>query len=299
MGKMLESLKRARERRGQVGQAPALHAVWPEAKIEDETSEEEMPFIEVGGPRTPADAPALKLVPPPATAPKLMTVAFRPLPAEHASGYGLCAFAPELIAYHQPHHSLSGQYRVLVDGLLAALPAEQARVLLFSASAAGVGTTTVLLNAAITLARQTERRVAVVDAHLRRPALAGRLGLAEKPGLREVLGGQLKLENALRTTGVANLSLLAAGDAEAASSVRLAGEGMRGVLRQLRERFDLVLVDGPRWDGRPEVVALGCACDAVYLCLPESEQDKPETVELLQVIPEQGAALCGCVLTSR
>ena len=59
----------------------------------------------------------------------------------------------------------------------------------------------------------------------------------------------------------------------------------------MRQRFDLALVDGPRWDGRPEVVALGCACDAVYLCLPEAEQDTPETVELLQVIPEQGA---GC-----
>jgi hypothetical protein len=74
---------------------------------------------------------------------------------------------------------------------------------------------------------------------------------------------------------------------------------MRSLLRHLREQFDLVLVDGPCWDGRPEVVALGCACDAVFLCLPESDQDTPETADLLQVIPEQGAALCGCVLTTR
>jgi len=61
----------------------------------------------------------------------------------------------------------------------------------------------------------------------------------------------------------------------------------------------MVLVDGPRWDGRPEVVALGCACDAVCLCMPEAEQHRPETTDLLQIIPEQGAILCGCVLTSR
>ena len=71
------------------------------------------------------------------------------------------------------------------------------------------------------------------------------------------------------------------------------------VRAQLREQFDLVLVDGPPWDGRPEVVALGCACDAVYLCLPEAAQETSETADLLQVIPEQGANLCGCVLTSR
>ena len=211
MGKMLESLKRARERRGQGGQTPALHAVWPETKTEDETPEEDMPFIEVGGPRTPADAPVLKLAPPPAAAPKLMTVAFRPLPAEHASGNGLCAFAPELIAYHQPHHSLSGQYRVLVDGLLAALPAEQARVLLFSAAAAGVGTTTVLLNAAITLARQTEPASSWWTPTCDPPRRGQPSWTVGKTGTAQVLGGQLKLENALRTTGLPNLSLLAAG----------------------------------------------------------------------------------------
>jgi Mrp family chromosome partitioning ATPase len=295
MGKMLEALKRARERHGRHEQAPALHAVWPEAGTTDETPEEEMPFVEVGGPREPSQPAAPPAQP---SAPKLMTVAFRPLP-EHALGHGLCAFAPELIAYHQPHHSISGQYRVLVDRLQAALPAEQARVLLFTAAAAGAGTTTVLLNAAITLARQAERRVVVVDAHLRRPALAGRLGLPEKPGLREVLAGRMKLEDVLRPTGMANLTLLSAGDTEAASPVRLAGEAMRTLLRRLREQFEMVLLDGPRWDGRPEVVALGCACDAVCLCLPEAEQHRPETNDLLQIIAEQGATLCGCVLTSR
>ena len=297
MGRMLEALKRAAERHGRQETTPALHAVWPEAKAVDEAPEEEMPFVEVGGPREPDRPAAHPVTPPPA--PKLMTVAFRPLPADHGAGTGLCAFAPELIAYHQPHHSISGQYRVLLDGLQAVLPTEQARVLLFTSSAAGTGTTTVLLNAAITLARQAERRVVVVDANLRRPAVACRLGLADRPGLREVLAGRVRLEDALRPSGLTNLSLLSAGDAEAASPVRLAGEAMRGLLRQLRERFEMVLVDGPRWDGRPEVVALGCACDAVCLCLPEAEQHSQETADLLQIIAEQGATLCGCVLTSR
>ena len=298
MGRMLEALKRAGVRQGRQEQVPALHAVWPDAKAVDETPEEEIPFVEVGGPRE-AAPPAAPAAPPSSSSPRLMTVAFRPLPADHAAGHGLCAFAPELVAYHQPHHSISGQYRVLVDGLQAALPPDQARVLLFTASAAGVGTTTVLLNAAITLARQAEHRVVVVDAHLRRPATAGRLGLADRPGLRDVLAGRLKLEDSLRPSGLANLSILSAGDPDAASPVRLAGETMRGLLRRLREQFEVVLVDGPRWDGRPEVVALGCACDAVCLCLPEAEQHSQETADLLQVIAEQGATLCGCVLTSR
>ena len=296
MGRMLEALKQAKSRRGPTaGNPPVLQAVWPDKGLEEEQAEE-VPFIEVGG--RAAAPPKAAAVAPAVAEPRLMTVEFRPLSAEGVGGCGRCVFAPELIAYHQPHHAISGQYRALVAGLLGTLPAEQAHVLLFASAVAAAGSTTVLLNAAITLARQGGRTV-VVDAHLRRPAVAPRLGLPETPGLREVLANRLTLADAVRATGLPNLSLLAAGNPGAASPVRLAGESMRAVLHQLRGQFDLVLVDGPRWDGRPEVVALGCACDAVYLCVPESEQDAPETADLLQIIPEQGAALCGCILTSR
>jgi len=303
MGKVLDALRQAQARRNQAGKdAPGLQAVWPEEEL---LREGEMPFIEVGGPRAPAEVPAIlpSRVPPPAVppppGPSLMTVLFRPLPLEPGALPGPARFAPELVAYHQPDHAVSGQYRDLAGGVLAALPGERARVLLFTSAVAGAGTTTVLLNAAVTWARQTSLRVVVVDAHLRRSAVAVRLGLSESPGLREVLAGQLPPEAAVRPTGLTGLSALTAGAPEAAPPARLAGEGMRALLRRLREQFDLVLVDGPCWDGRPEVVALGCACDAVFVCLPESEQDTDETADLLQVIPEQGATLSGCVVTSR
>ncbi len=328
MGRTLEALKQATTRRdplARVPQAtkdtPPLQAVWPE----DVAQETDLPFVEVGGPRAtpqapPATAPlVVSPVPLAPDGPRLMTVQFRPLPFEPATRPSRSRFALELVAYHQPDHAISGQYRELSERMLG-VPGERVRVLLFTAAGPGTGTTTVLLNTAITVARcgqlaprvgmaktnsrselttQTGRRVVVVDAHLRRAAVAARLGLGEAPGLREVLAGRLPLDAAVRPTGLPGLSALTAGAADAAPPARLAGEGMRAILRQLREQFDLVLVDGPPWDGRPEVVALGCACDAVYLCLPEAAQETPETADLLQVIPEQGANLCGCVLTSR
>ncbi len=300
MGRILDALNQGQGRRPGGKGGPALQAVWPE----EETGDNDVPFIEVGGPRAPAAAapahPAIGVpVLPVAAAPRPMTVKFRRPPQVHAPGRGAARFSPELVAYHQPEHAVSGQYRDLAGAVLAALPGERARVLLFSAAAPGAGTTTVLLNTAITIARQNGPRVLVVDAHLRRSAVGLRLGLSDAPGLREVLGGRLPLDAAVRATGLPGLSALTAGSADAASPTRLVGDGMRSLLRHLREHFDLVLVDGPRWDGRPEVVALGCACDAVFLCMPEADQNALETGELLQIIPEQGATLCGCILTAR
>ncbi len=316
MGKMLDAFEKARSRRSALSPAaPMLATIWPEEEslVEDE-DEEEMPFVEVGGPREPGER-VLPVLPPPAPilraiieeeppAPVvslegLMTIRFQALSLEGMPSGPLSRFAPELVAYHQPDHVISGQYRDLTTSLLVQTPMEQPRVMLFTGGAAGAGTTSVALNTAITLARHNLRRVVVVDAHFKRPAVASRLGLPEAPGLGDVLAGKVGVESVIRSTPLPGLRALLAGTSEVASPVRLAGERMRSLLWELREQYDLVLVDAPAWDGRPEIVALGCACDAVYVCLPEKEQNTPETAALLQVIPEQGAPLRGCILTSR
>jgi Mrp family chromosome partitioning ATPase len=288
--------------------------------------EEEIPFIEVGGgPHTMrASASVLASVeetatqknPPngeerrvlarqdasvPATSGaeiRLSGVTFYPLPSEvPALRPAPERFAPELVALHHPEHPVSDQYRSLVAHLEAQLPAGQSQVLLFTAPKPQTETTTVLLNIAITRARQGNARVVLVDARLRQPTIAGRLGLPPVPGLREVLAGTISLQRAVQETGQANLKALTAGKGGDGCTGILASEAMRAVLRHLRVRFDWVLVDAPCWDGRPEVVALGSACDAVYLVLPEAEVETAEIADLLEIISQQGSCLRGCVLT--
>jgi Mrp family chromosome partitioning ATPase len=226
-------------------------------------------------------------------------VAFRALPPRGKCEEPQARFAPELLAYHAPGHPVSGQYRELLTALLTASPGVRHQVLLFTPALSEADCATVLLNVAISAARQGRRRVVVVDANLRHPEGAARLGLPEVPGLREVLAGAATLEQALQETDQVNLLALTAGAAGAGGGVRFVAETMRSLLRQLRQRFDLVLVNGPRWDGRPDVTVLGAACDAVYLVLSEQEAETPEVDDLLQVIPEQGARLAGCILAGR
>jgi Mrp family chromosome partitioning ATPase len=346
---MLEAFKLIEPKRPRPAETtPAPHLAWPAPELAQEPPEgepaEEIPFIEVGGPRSTlvaspavlASAPAAGSKTPPShqpsqgigdgrvrhvpvpvplplpdmrsisgtgtgtqSAPEIMTVVFRPLPAEPTVEPALRRFAPELIAYHRSEHPVSEQYRVLTTAISAQLPAARAQVLLFTAVTPEAGTTTVLLNAAITYARQGRLRVAVIDANLRRPALARRLGLPEAPGLRDFLAGKVSLGQALRETGQPNLLALTVGDTGTIASGRHLGESLRRVLGQLRERFDLVLVDAPCWDGRPELVALGTACDAVYLVLPEREANAPEAQDLIRMIPQHGGRLRGCILTQR
>jgi Mrp family chromosome partitioning ATPase len=208
-------------------------------------------------------------------------------------------FAPEVIAFHQPEHAISDQYRTLAEEMLAQLPHGAARVLLFTAAAHGVGTTTVLLNLAVTFARQEDRRIAVIDANRDRSAVAARLGLAEMPGLVEVLTGVLPMKQALQETGQAGLRALTAGAASQGGRVRLTAEVLRPLFRQLRQACDLVLIDAPCWDGRPEAAVLATLTDAVYLVAPAAEGDSPQAAALLQVMRQQGIPVRGQILTGR
>jgi Mrp family chromosome partitioning ATPase len=324
MARILEALRRVDPGRSQP--ADILPPPRPFRPENDSALEEEIPFIEVGGPqmlleaspqvlaasgrRTKAeergarqkDSVAAASAHPSALAPRsaLAGVSFQPLPAEAPALVPVPErVAPELVAYHHPEHAISEQYRILLAGLEAALPVGQPHVLLFTAPAPGVGTTTVLLNLAITRAQQGKSRIVLVDANLRRPAVAERLGLPKSPGLRDVLAGAVSLPRAFQETGLVNLQALTAGSDLGSGSTLLAGEAMRAILRHLRERFALVLVDAPCWDGRPEVVALGSACDAVYLVVPDSQAQSTEMNELLGVVAQQGSRVRGCILTQR
>lgn len=324
MARMLEALKQADMKRLRQDEgAPVTESHRPHSESVLGSEEQgPIPFIEVGGRGSALEASADVLAsgPPPATkpavpprienAPRLVpppvapadsrdTVLFRsvtpePLLAAPASR----RFAPELVAFHRPADSFSEHYRKLLAGMEAQLPAGQPLVLLFTSAAPGVGTTTVLLNVAITSAHQGKMRVLAADVNLHRPAFADRLGLRSAPGLGEVLARGIGLEEALQETGQPQLHALTAGHVRI-SNVRQPAETLRSVLAQLRERFDRILVDVGCWDGRPETICLGSLADAIYVVAPHNDEQDPEVVELMRVIPRQGGRLHGCILVNR
>jgi Mrp family chromosome partitioning ATPase len=263
----------------------------------------EIPFIEVGGATVDGSADVLAVAVPMSLLPH-PNVAIAATPEPEIAFESVAdtlvpsdpdgRIAPELIAYHDPSHPVSRQYEQLLDHVLSCATAPS--VLLLSGGAAGAGTTTAVLNLAITLAAR-DARVAVIDACVAKPEIAGRLGLAPMPGLTEVFTGEVALQRALREVGVPNLSVLTGG--EAACRPSLAMRSFPGVLGQLRKRFDQIFVDSPAWHEGPEMAALAACCDAMFLVAPQGSYHTPEFTRLLNRLPRQGIRLAGCVMTHR
>jgi Mrp family chromosome partitioning ATPase len=307
MGRMLDVLRLTEAKRN--GDGGALSTTRPqEEDFVSDFADEEVPFIEVGPARSLeassavlAAPPHLRIAPRPVTdvgpilasAPPSVGVCLRPVPGGGALLPPEQRFTRELIAFHQPDHPAGAEYRQLAVALRQeGVAAGQCRVLLCAGVAPAAGTTSVVLNLAVCLAGSEGLRVVVVEADGARSAVADRLGLRGRPGLVEVLDGCESLDRALQETGLARLTALTAGQPDHDRAAFPVAEVCRPVLRLLRDRFDVVLIDGGVDGG-----GLLRACDAVYLVTPHLQAESATTAERAQTLLSQGAPLRGCILT--
>jgi Mrp family chromosome partitioning ATPase len=227
------------------------------------------------------------------TEPPPMSIAFEPWPALLVPSRGI---APEVIAFHQPNHAISQQYGALLGKILEGQNGSGTKAILLSGCKPNVGTTTALLNLAVVASVQDRRRVALVDAHLTRPKLALRLGLSVGLGLQEVVAGTAALEPAVMKTPVAGLYLVAARADDNATVGHVSSEAFAWLIGWLKERFDLVLIDGPGIEESAEIGTLAPLCDGMYLVVPQSDTAPPYRA-MAQNIGRQGGHLRGLIHT--
>jgi Mrp family chromosome partitioning ATPase len=301
MGRTLDTLNWGEtEPSGQIEEAPAGGEPPQLQVVPAEEPAEEMPYIEVGGRgKTVEGSPdvlAAALRPAVPRAPALamqapLTVAFRPFPAPSSPAPRM---APEVIAYHHPDHEVGKQYRALLRQLLLEPCDDGGRALLFSALSPGAGVTTALLNLAVTACAAEGREVVLLEANCQRPALAGRLGLAPGPGLYELLAGSAALEQVVRGTVQERLHVLTAG---AGRPARLSTDAVRWVVAWLRQRFELIFLDGPAWSEGADHGPLITAADSVLLVLDQADSERPQVRSVVRSIARLGGQLGGLLVT--
>jgi Mrp family chromosome partitioning ATPase len=114
-------------------------------------------------------------------------------------------------------------------------------------------------------------------------------------GLAEVLDGTVALEQALAATPQSHLHVLAATSPHAMDRM-IAEENVRWLAARLRERFDLIFVDGPAWEGSDAPAALAIMADAVYLVLEAGEAESPAVRKITRTLAGRGCRLGGLIM---
>ncbi len=169
-----------------------------------------------------------------------------------------------LFLLDRPQSPEAEALRSLYTSVRLALHGFSREVLLVASAHPGEGKTTMSVNLAVVLAERG--RTCIVDADLRREGVAPAFGIHIPIGVGEVLRGVATLEEALAQSGIPNLYVLGTGRVSADEPARLiSSDAMGQLIRELRARFDFVLIDSPPVLPYSDSLVLSSLADGVLL----------------------------------
>jgi capsular exopolysaccharide synthesis family protein len=151
------------------------------------------------------------------------------------------------------------------------------------------GKSTIVANLAHAAA-QAGMRVAAVDADLRSPSLHRLFGWSNESGLTRVLNHEQSLDEAVQETSWRNLHLLPAGPPVENGAELLGSPRMDEILKTLRERYDVVLVDTPAVLGAPDALPVATKTQGVLLVIARGRataDDVRNTLNQLETVEAQ------------
>ncbi|MCH7599382.1 MAG: polysaccharide biosynthesis tyrosine autokinase [Myxococcales bacterium] len=169
------------------------------------------------------------------------------------------------------------------------------RAVLFSSAMASEGKTSIALSLARSIA-QSGKRVVVVDADLRRPAVARRLGLRPEAGLIEYLAGQASLDEVIVTDKSSEMDVLPVIQGAANAPDLLGSESMRILLEKLKTDYDLVLVDSPPLLLVSDATVLGEICDKLVFVVRWEQTPRQAALEAVHRLRQFEIDVAGVVL---
>ncbi|MEM6325651.1 MAG: hypothetical protein AAF791_00900 [Bacteroidota bacterium] len=166
------------------------------------------------------------------------------------------------------------------------------QVVLATAPTSGTGTSLIAANLAAAAA-QSGRRVLLVDADLRTPAVGALLGLGESPALGEGEAGQNVV---YWSTVVPGLFALTARETPEAPGAAWAPERVGALLGDLRGTFDLVILDTPAALRTADAAHLAPHADAALLVAEAGATDLDAMQSVAQELASAGLSRIGAVL---
>jgi capsular exopolysaccharide synthesis family protein len=120
------------------------------------------------------------------------------------------------------------------------------KVVAVTSAIAEEGKTLTSANLAANLASVGRKKVLLVDTDMRKSDIAKKFNIPSKPGLKEFLTGSVPLEKIIHSdNSVTGLRIISGGERGDVPAELLAGDTFRSFLQEMRNKFDIVLLDTP------------------------------------------------------
>ena len=162
---------------------------------------------------------------------------------------------------------------------------------------AGEGKSTTLVNLAYICA-QGGYTTLMIDADLRRPRLHTFFDINNSVGLTNYLTTELMLEDVILQTPVDNLFFMPSGILPADAAGILNSRRMSELIQDVKQRFDLVLVDSPPILGVSDASVLASEVDLTMIVVQHRKLPRNMLLRVKQSVENVGGNVIGVVLNN-
>ena len=179
---------------------------------------------------------------------------------------------------------------------------ENVRRIMLTSCQASEGKSYISINAMRTLAG-LGKRVALVDADLRRSMLASRYGMQlyskrKSQGLSHYLAGMCGIEDVIYSTNIPGAHMVPVGREVTNSLSLLTTPRLTALLDHLAQTFDFVLVDAPPIGMIIDAAEIAKSCDGTLLIVNYNKTRRRDLLEARRQIERAGCRVLGAVLNN-
>ena len=161
---------------------------------------------------------------------------------------------------------------------------------------AGEGKSITLLNLAIAIA-EAGQKVLLIDADLRRPAIARLINKGATPGLSNYLVGYAQVNEVIHENVFENLDIILSGDIPPNPSELLSTEALPGLIEKLSSKYDYILIDTPPVNVVSDASIVAGYLDGVLVLVRQGQARKDTVKRAIANLQLTGAKVLGLVLT--
>jgi non-specific protein-tyrosine kinase len=160
------------------------------------------------------------------------------------------------------------------------------------------GKTTVAINLSIVLA-QGGKKVALIDADLRRPRVHERMRVSNRWGLTSLfMNEDIHLESALRKDGSSGLSVITSGILPPNPAELLGSEKMQLIIEELKTQVDIIVIDSSPLTAVTDSAVLSKRVDGVILVANNGQTHLAAAQKAIEQLRHVDANILGVVLNS-
>ncbi|MFQ5685367.1 MAG: GumC family protein [Candidatus Scalindua sp.] len=187
-----------------------------------------------------------------------------------------------LVSHFAPKSTMAESFRAMRTSIEFIISDKKLKCLSFTSTTMREGKTTTISNFAMTLA-QIGKKILLVDGDMRKPMINRVYGIEREPGLSDVILGNYNWDEVIKTDtdimmgemgmeditttapGINNLNIMTSGLIPPNSTELLNSARMSEILSQMKEAYDIVLIDSTPVLPSTDAVILAAKVDGVVM----------------------------------